>query len=90
MKIVLNQSHGPFSVSKIFRRYFNIPDNESITRFDRRLIQFIEKFGSTKASGDTSYLVVQNIPSKTLYRIETHDGCEKVELFDKSEWDIAK
>lgn len=99
MKIVINKAYGGWHVSKDFCQHYNIPykeqygfcyPEENITKKDQRLIEYIKKFGSKKASGQFSNLVVVNIPKGKAYRIEEYDGYEYIEYRDEIEWEIAE
>lgn len=58
-------------------------------RTDEKLIEFIEKFGSERASAKCSHLVVKEIPSGTKYRITEYDGLESIETIDGIDWKTA-
>lgn len=90
MKIVINKSYGLFEISDDFYKHYNISKKEPITRRDSRLIEFIEKFGWRKASGEYSHLAVVEIPKGAAYRITEYDGAEDIEYRDKIEWLIAE
>ena len=102
MKIVVSEGYGGFHVSEDFCKYYNIPyetdeivwrscmSKEGITRKDPRLIEYIEKYGSQKASGRYNNLVVKNIPDGTAYRICEYDGSEYIEYRDEIEWETAE
>lgn len=102
MKIVINACYGGFEVSEEFYKEYNIPYEKrdwgttyttlpwtENCRTDSRLIEFIEKYGSEKASGGCANLVVEEIPKGTLYRIDEYDGYESVEIRDETDWEIA-
>ncbi len=98
MKIVINEYCGSFGVSKDFCEDYNIPVKESrhffypkeeISRTDPRLIEYIEKYGSKKASGMYASLCVEEIPKGTAYCIREYDGYESIEYRDKVDWEIA-
>lgn len=104
MKIVINDDYGGFCVSDAFCDYYNLPKNKyeidgkrafvnmnypEITRTDKRLIEYIEKFGSEKASGKCAKLKIVEIPNGAYYRIDEYDGAEYIELRDEIEWQIA-
>lgn len=98
MKIVINECYGGFGVSKDFCEDYNIPVKESgyffrpkeeISRTDPRLIEYIEKYGSKKASGMCAFLCVEEIPKGTAYCIREYDGYESIEYYDKADWEIA-
>lgn len=99
MKVVINKAYGGWHVSTDFCRHYNIPYSEKygvncpkvkITRKDERLIEYIEKFGSEKASGKFSHLEVVDIPNGTAYRICNYDGAEYIEYRDEIIWEIAE
>lgn len=98
MKIVINKCYGGFGVSKDFCKDYNIPvkeggysfrPKEEISRTDPRLIEYIEKYGSEKASGWCASLCVEEIPKGTAYRIREYDGYESIEYCDEVDWEIA-
>lgn len=100
MKIVINEAYGPFNISKEFFDYYKIPYTEIYgstqpleknfnPRKDIRLIEFIELFGSKRASKGYSNLVVKDIPKGSIYRIDEYDGYEAIEYRDITEWEIA-
>lgn len=88
MKIVINDCFGGFGVSKAVYDYCGIEcedrgygcftPKECLGRTDERLIEFIEKFGSEKASDMYSELVVVDIPAGTKYYISNYDGRETI------------
>ena len=97
MKIVINESYGGFRVSENFCKYYNIPydkrnlaPKEPITRKDKRLIRYIETYGSDAASSSFSRLVVREIPNGKAYRISEYDGYEDIEYRDDIDWEIAE
>ena len=100
MKIVINAAHGGFHVSEDFLKHYNIPyemndfnipvPKETITRTDKRLIEYIKTHGSKAASSRLSNLVVKKIPAGTAYRISEYDGYEYIEYRDEIEWQIAE
>lgn len=99
MKIVINASYGGFSVSENFFKEYNIPYKKAICscyptteidlRTDPRLIEYIEKFGSEKASGSCAHLVVEEIPKGTYFMIDEYDGFESIITRDGMPWEIA-
>ena len=97
MKIVINQAYGGWRVSKGFCEYHNIPYKinmemcfaEGVSNKDKRLIAYIETFGSQAASDKYANLVVVDIPDGTAYRICDYDGYEYIEYRDEIEWEIA-
>ena len=100
MKIVVNRNYGIFEMSKDFYEHYNIQYTrkygiycavkENISRKDSRLIEYIEKYGSKRASGGFSHLEVVDIPNGTAYRICEYDGAEYIEYRDELEWEIAE
>lgn len=100
VKIVINESYGGFHVSENFCKYYNIPyedgnfdfviPKEPITRKDKRLIRYIETYGSDAASSIFSRLVVREITNGKAYRISEYDGYEDIEYRDDIDWEIAE
>ena len=101
MKIVINESYGGFRVSEQFCKHYNIPydvdsisgvvtPKESITRTDKRLIEYIKKYGSNAASSSFSRLVVREVTNGEAYRISVYDGYEDIEYIDDIDWEIAE
>lgn len=95
MKIVLNKSYnGVFSVSQEFCDYYGIKHSlyyvdgiipmvkisEYLGRDDKRLIEYIERFGSEKASGYRAELKIVEMPPRTrCYRIYNYgEGYETI------------
>lgn len=100
MKIVINECFGGFSVSENFFKDCNIPYGKSKwgsvypttdidLRTDPRLIEYIEKNGSAKASGSCAHLVVEEIPKGTAFIIDEYDGNESIMYRDDIQWIIA-
>lgn len=98
MKIVLNRSYGTFEVSKDFCEHYNISyddwgrlivPKEDISRTDSRLIEYVENFGSSKASGWGSALDLFEIPAGKQYRIRERDGYEWLEYPEDIKWEVA-
>ena len=101
MKIVLNKDpYDEFKVSREFCDHYNVPyrmygsffcgPDEEISRTDSRLIEFIETYGSDRASHTGCSLEVDEIPSGAAYVI-IGDGCaEYVLLRDEFDWQIAE
>lgn len=100
MKIVINACFGGFSVSEDFLKDYNIPYEKSKYggihpkteidfRTDHRLIEYIEKHGSEKASGSCAYLVVEEVPKGTAFMIDEYDGNESIVYRDDIPWMIA-
>lgn len=92
MKVVINKCYGGFSVSENFLKHYNIPLNQlySISRYDERLIEYIEVYGCVAASGKFAHLVVEDIPSGSYYRINEYDGYESIQYREEIEWLIAE
>lgn len=100
MKIVINSCYGGFGISEAFLKHYNIPYEvddfgfmhykEEIDRTDKRLIEYIETYGSKAASGEFAHLEVEKIPAGTAYRINEYDGYEYIEYRDEIEWQIAE
>ena len=100
MKIVINACFGGFSVSENFFKEYNIPYEKSRWgsvypkteidyRTDPRLIEYIEKYGSEKASGSCAHLIVQEVPKGTAFMIDEYDGNESIMYRDEMPWMIA-
>lgn len=91
MKVVINNSYGKFSVSKEFLEHYSLPFSMryEVSRYDQRLIEYIETYGSEAASGFSADLVVVNIPAGTFYRIREYDGLESIEYRDSICWLVA-
>lgn len=79
MKIVINNCWGGFCVSKEAQEYCN---ESSPSRTNEKLIEFIETFGSTEASGSYSLLVIKEIPDNVYYEIVNYDGMEYIMYSD--------
>ena len=92
MKIVLNDCYGGFSVSEEFLNHYGIPKNKryEISRYDKRLIEYIETYGSKAASGRNAELIVEEIEPGTYYRIDDYDGVESIVCRDNTHWLIAE
>ena len=93
MKIVVNRAFGGFSVSKAFfdsvcKDYNSVYDCDRF-RYDSRLIEYIEKYGTEKASGDSSRLVVVEVPKGKKYVVVDYDGFEEVKTIDDFYWEVA-
>lgn len=99
MKIVINADFGGFSVSDAFCDYYGIPRDNTpcfsnmnhldISRTDKRLIEYIEKFGTIQASGACACLKVVDIPNGAKYRIIDYDGRESIQYPDDITWETA-
>ena len=100
MKVVINACFGGFSVSENFFKEYNIPYKKSKWgsvyptteidyRTDPRLIEYIEKHGSEKASGSCAHLIVEEVPKGTAFMIDEYDGNESIMYRDDMPWIIA-
>lgn len=93
MKIVVNRAFGGFSVSIAFLdsicEGYNPVDDCDRFRHDSRLIEYIEKYGTEKASGDGSRLVVVEVPKGKKYIVVDYDGFEEVKTIDDFDWEVA-
>lgn len=49
-------------------------------RTNSKLVEFIEKFGSDRASGECSNLRVEEVPHGCLFRIDDYDGLESIDI----------
>lgn len=87
MKIIINNTWGAFDVSKEAQEYCDINISETLfnndLRTNERLIEFIERFGSEKASGEFSLLQIREIPDNVYYEIINYDGMEYI-LYSES------
>lgn len=81
MKVVINNCWGGFCVSKEAQDYCN---ESSPSRTNQKLIEFIELFGSEKASCAYSLLKIVEIPDNVYYEIVDYDGMEYI-LYSESE-----
>lgn len=93
MKIVVNRAYGGFSVSKAFldsicEGYNHVYDCDKF-RHDSRLIEYIEKYGAEKASGNGSCLAVVEVPKGKKYIIVDYDGFERAKTIDDFDWEVA-
>lgn len=98
MKIVLNKSDvAPFRVSQEFCDYYGIKYKlkteygiipivwlkEPLQRWDKRLVEYIERFGSERASGFLAELEIVEIPPHTKYEIINYGSvCERIYVRD--------
>ncbi len=98
MKVVINSCYGGFSISEDAKKYIceKDPSNECFSsiacedlRFNEHLIDYIEKYGSEKASGTYSRLGVEDIPKGAAFVIDEYDGFEDVTYRDEIDWIIA-
>lgn len=58
-------------------------------RTNPKLIEFIEKFGSERASGQCSKLKIVEVPCGINFRIDEYDGMEDIEERDNIDWYVA-
>ena len=85
MKIVINNCHGGFSLSRVaIARYVELTGFEQesvydrdIARDDSLLIQIIDEMGAL-ANGDFAQLKIVEIPDDVNWYIEEYDGLEHV------------
>ena len=81
MKIVINTSHGGFSLSKEALALFSerygmvIADDYMIVRNSRVLVEVVEQLGEA-ANGKFAELKVVEIPDDVQWQIEDYDGAE--------------
>ena len=95
MKVVVNNCYGGFELSEEALKYMNIPykkdgrwvfpeDSNYLgsyeCRTNPRLVEFIEEFGSDRASGDCSKLGIEEVPQGCLFRIDNRDGLESIDI----------
>jgi len=88
MKIVINNCYGGFGLSNECLEYVGNMQCKNY-RTNAKLIDYIEKYGSKKASNQLSELIVAEIPSGTYYRITDYDGAEGIEYRDNIDWEVA-
>lgn len=103
MKIVINKCFGGFGISPEAYEYMGVqyksicdtdfvyPINGSQEDFrtNDKLIEFIEKYGSERASGRCAKLKIVEIPKGTRYRITEYDGMEDIEADSSIGWETA-
>lgn len=86
MKVVINNCWGTFSLSKEAKEYCNVDLQESrlnkSLRTNEKLIEFIEKYGSERASDIYSSLVIKEIPDNVYFEIVNYDGIEYIMYSD--------
>jgi len=85
IKILSNADFGGFGFSTKFREAAAAAgimeidaDVDDLVRDDRRLIDFVQEYGISRASGPCSSLKVVEIPSGVEWQICEHDGSEWV------------
>jgi hypothetical protein len=67
----------------------NIFHDREVERTDPDLISVVEFLGSKAASGRYAKLKIEEIPDGTMYRVDTYDGCEEIQIRDNLGWEIA-
>lgn len=93
-KIVINVCYGGFGLSIAGLDLYNELSGKNeeydweIPRNDPHLVMVVETLGK-KANGSCADLVVRELPSGTLYRIDEYDGIEYLETIDDIEWSVA-
>lgn len=98
-KIVYNACYGGFSLSKkaleLARSLApNTPawlekyPEDSIERHDLILVEIVELLGK-EAGGQCSDLRIAELPSGTMYRIDSYDGMEEVATPEDYKWKIV-
>ena len=89
MKVVIDCAYGMGEFSESFYEHYDIQPGSFVSRYDTRLIEYIEKYGWERASGQYSRLMLIEIPDGVAYRIADYDGAEYIEFRDEIEWSIA-
>lgn len=94
-KIVINVCYGGFGLSIAGLDLYNELSGKNeeydwgIPRNDPHLAMVVETLGE-KANGSCADLVVRELPSGTLYRINEYDGRECLETADTiGRWSVA-
>lgn len=96
-KIVYNACYGGFGLSeKAINRYWQIKGepapndwyDRDVDRADPILVQVVEELGK-EANGYCAKLVIDELPSGTLYRIDEYDGLESIMTQSDYKWSIA-
>lgn len=88
-KVLINVSYGGFSFSKELLNRFGITGSqysqEALSfqcdmknRTNPKIIEAVEELGVGRASGSCCRLCIKEINDNDIYRIEEHDGCEKL------------
>lgn len=81
MKIIINDCHGGFGLSKEALTLYNERSNAVVTydfnikRNDPILVEIVEQLGEA-ANGDYAELKIIEIPNDVLWTIEEYDGAE--------------
>lgn len=103
MKIVINKCYGGFGISAEAYKYMGVqyksmcdPDfvypingDQEAFRTNEKLIEFIEKYGSERASGGCAKLKIVEIPKGTRHQITEYDGLEDIELASSVDLETA-
>ena len=101
-KIVYNGCYGGFGLSaeavRLARQISGDPKwggadekygfIEGVERHDPVLVQVVETLGAA-ANGSGARLLLKELPSGTLYRIDEYDGSESVCTNDSYDWKVA-
>lgn len=88
-KVLINVSYGGFSFSKELLSRLGITGSkysEEVLSFqgdmknrtNSEIIKVVEELGVKRASGSCCKLCIKEIKDNDIYRIEEHDGCEKL------------
>jgi hypothetical protein len=88
-KILINTSYGGFGFSKELLNRFGITDSQYSqevlafqadmkNRTNPYVIKVVEELGTKRASGSSCRLCIKEVKDNDIYRIEEHDGCEKL------------
>jgi hypothetical protein len=88
-KILINSCHGGFGFSEILLQKFNITDgqwgkeghkfcSDLKNRTNPEVIKVVEELGLKESSGQCSCLELIEIYDNDIYKIEEHDGNEKL------------
>lgn len=78
---------GMTEIDNDFYRKYSLYDHD-LDRTDPVLVQVVEELGE-KANDWTAELVIEELPKKTLYRIDEYDGLETIETADNIDWKVA-
>ena len=105
MKIVINCCYGGFELSEEALKYMDIPYRKDGSwlfpldsawlgsykcRTNPKLIEFIERFGSERASGNCSKLEIEEVEKGCLFRINNYDGLESIDIkYMEDNWYLA-
>lgn len=95
MKVVYNACFGGFSLSqKAIQMGRGLSGNKvwgglDIDRADLILVRIIEAIGG-EADGPCASLMIKDVPSGALWRIDEYDGMESVMTESDYDWRIAE